>query len=472
MGLGSDGISGALALWVCNGLVAFLIFVRLGLRSWKKSAFTRGDGWLVVALVFNALRMVGDYYTNEYGNPLSIAMLAAVESPHQGQTTELKLTEQERKTLILAGKLMVAARVAIVVVLWSMKMAVLDMLDAFLRQLQCKRQMIWLMHTVLALTFIASILSVFLECQELKLNWTLFPHADRCSYDAVWIITYEISNIITDTLLFFLLVMLILGAPITMSQRIRLSVGGLGAVLITVEIVRLAEGLPFTDILLNRIVWGSIEVVIAASVATLPAIYMLLRAPRSEGAKESSRRATAVDQTFRASTIGPNASTDAKYRGKRLRKQTDHIEFPNIWDGTAPMDTDTYMLMPRDSLRSVIISSVSTEIGDRNSWPGCKPEIRSSYRKSRPCSGLSARWRGVDDNRNDDSGGWIELEETNTRTTAGRPSSPDLDDVEFRASGIFVATELKQEVHRVSEPDQRPRIVTIPRRAKLNHNPV
>lgn len=70
----ADQASGVLALWLCNGLVAFLIILRLVLRKWANLRFTMGDGWLVIALVFNGLRMVGDYYINEYGTPLSVAV--------------------------------------------------------------------------------------------------------------------------------------------------------------------------------------------------------------------------------------------------------------------------------------------------------------------------------------------------------------------------------------------------------------
>lgn len=58
-------------------------------------------------------------------------------------------------------------------------MAVLDMLKTVLGRLRCERMVLWLMYAALASTFLASILSVFLECNDLKLNWTLFPDAER-----------------------------------------------------------------------------------------------------------------------------------------------------------------------------------------------------------------------------------------------------------------------------------------------------
>lgn len=58
-------------------------------------------------------------------------------------------------------------------------MSALDTLKALLRKLRCEPLVLWFMSAVLALTFFASILSVFLECQKLELNWTLFPDAEK-----------------------------------------------------------------------------------------------------------------------------------------------------------------------------------------------------------------------------------------------------------------------------------------------------
>lgn len=56
MALVTDGASGTLALWICNGLAAGLILARLALRKQRRRAFTPGDAWVAVALVFNGSR--------------------------------------------------------------------------------------------------------------------------------------------------------------------------------------------------------------------------------------------------------------------------------------------------------------------------------------------------------------------------------------------------------------------------------
>ncbi len=74
MTLGTNNISGTIAIWLCNGFVMSLILARLWLRSWTQFAHTIGDGWLVVAFIFTGLRIVGDCYMNKYGTPLSVSV--------------------------------------------------------------------------------------------------------------------------------------------------------------------------------------------------------------------------------------------------------------------------------------------------------------------------------------------------------------------------------------------------------------
>ncbi|KAI0414847.1 hypothetical protein F5X98DRAFT_377290 [Xylaria grammica] len=486
-------MSGAIAIWLCNGLVTCLIFARLGLRKWRRFKFTMGDWCLVVALVFNGLRVVGDYYTNKYGTPLNTSVRRVIAPAAEDESAGLELTTEEQNGLVLAGKLAIASRIAIVVVFdagsqssgswwvitWShpyfvgfqstkpllqagityynfladlerpLLMAKMAMADSECRQ-----------SAVLGLTFLACILSVFLECEQLKLNWILFPDPEECSYDRLWIITYELSNIITDTMLFFQPILLILGAPISKWERAWLSlfglgamlVFGLGALLIAVEVIRLVEGLPFTNVILNRIVWGSIEVAIAASVATLPSIYILMRLGFGKRQKED------WDKTQGDS--GELVVTDV-----------------DIWDGNMPAPADmtpghsTRKQLIRNSFQSSLVSSILSSAlagtSNQDNKPKPRSRLRHSLRSSGTGSRISSRLRGADGDLRDTLSGWIELEEVDIESAAEVPS-PEPDDAEQRGGGIFIATEINQETHQAWESDERPRIVTIPRRAKLD----
>lgn len=67
----TDIIYGALALWLSSSITTILFLARLSLRKYRRSSFTLGDACIMVAMVFNCLRIVGEYYANQYGTPLS-----------------------------------------------------------------------------------------------------------------------------------------------------------------------------------------------------------------------------------------------------------------------------------------------------------------------------------------------------------------------------------------------------------------
>ncbi|KAI1350802.1 hypothetical protein F5Y01DRAFT_315461 [Xylaria sp. FL0043] len=503
MPLKTDHISGALAIWLCNGLVASLILARLGLRRWHRFAFTVGDYWLVVALVFTALRVVGDYYMNKYGTPLSMSVHDITVPVILGKPRPLHLTPQEQDSLVLASKLMIATRIAVIMMyvchspieveypvpegphirdetvqylinrldrLWSMKMSVLDILSGLLRQFKCRPLVLWFMSSVLAVTFFASILSIFLECQELELNWVLFPNAHKCSFNSVWIITYEINNIMADIMLFFLPVFLMLLVPIEWPSLPNYGLGvvllfGLGVTLIVVEIVRLIEGLQFTNMLLNRIVWGSVETAIAASIATLPTICILLVLGFQQ------RREKCRDSTHegpRGLPAVPNPTAERAHNQSFSPQQIDTLHENHIHSNTKPMLSNS----AQSSILGSILGSVLPGIS-RNRWTKSDSTLQGPFRGSGIGSGIgsriSSRMRGARNSLSDSLTGWIELEGAGTETASEQASSPEPDDLEYRGEEIFTATEIKQGAHQDWGTDQRPRIVAIPRRAKISH---
>ncbi|KAK5632777.1 hypothetical protein RRF57_008491 [Xylaria bambusicola] len=533
---GTPGISGSLAIWLCNGIIIGLTLTRLGLRRWRRhsnnnnssssNAFTAEDGWLVAALVFHELRVVGDCFMNKYGTPLSVSVnnvISMVDSSSSknerhtvelpwvaGVPTEIPLTDAEVSGLVLAGKLMVVTRISIVVVLWSLKMSVLDMLNTLLQAVRCKQSGIRLMYVILAMTFSASILSIFLECQPFELNWTLFPDVAKCSFDARWLVTYgvfislvvvvfvsrgaktnfaltmltEICNVVTDTMLLFLPILLILGSPISKWERDQLPVArflgmlvfGLGTALIAVEIVRLVEGLLYTNMLLNRIVWGSIEVALATAVTTSPTIYILLKVG-SEGqlklSKQSSHPGTGTIPA------APKANEGGRHEESCAPEQTatlndDSLPRDNAQGEKALISTEmgqeqntrkrATWNQKRSSVIGSILESMLSEAKKRDSWPRPGSVIRNSFRGPGTSSKDSLRMQDADDSLQDVLMGWIEVEETDSGNVP-LPGTPD--NGEYKGAEIMVAREINQEARREPELGQRPRLITISRRAKL-----
>ncbi|KAI8629742.1 hypothetical protein F5Y19DRAFT_75297 [Xylariaceae sp. FL1651] len=431
MATDSSIISGAIALWLCGGLTTILFLVRLGLRKWRRMPFTVGDGWIAVALIFNSVCMAGGYYVNQYGTPLATVT--------EGSDKSLRLTAQESSNLVLTGKLMILNRVAIVVVLWSLKMAVLHSLHHWLRKLRLERLLFYSIYSVLGLTFCASLISIFLECQPLSLYWRLFRNARLCHRNVLWIITYETSNIVTNAMLLAFPLPLVFTPGLSAWKRIQLStIIGLGAFLIAINIIRLIEGFDYSNILPNRIVWASIEILVAALVATLPMISMLLRPAikkpqwEQEGKRKSQRSSGVSGSTFNIA---------ARHRDSWPRQRLESWDelSSGAWDSSA---------------------STEAEVPDSTAKIPFRDSLRNSIRIS--------RLPPVDESPLDGMTSWLELDEVDTQITAGEPFPYGPED-SLGVAHIFVATEITREVWDVGA---RARIVTIPRRVKVNQSPV
>ncbi|KAI1365577.1 hypothetical protein F5Y08DRAFT_338516 [Xylaria arbuscula] len=510
--LGTPGLSGALAIWFCNGLIIQLILGRLILRfvhsrrrnrlrnhnhnpnpnrnpngrhstfSSSFNAFTAGDYWVLLALIIHEVRVVGDYYMNKYGTPLNVSMESLIT-----QATKIPLTTSEQDGLILAGKFMVVSRIAIVVVLWSLKMSTLDTLSAFLPQtIQGKELCIRFMFVILTATFLASFLTIFAECKPFQLNWTLFPDVAKCSFDVKWIVSYEICNIITDTMLLFLPFLLVLGSPaprwnkaqLPFARLIGMLVFVLGVALVAVEIVRLVEGLQLTNMLLNRIIWGSIEAVLATVVATWPNILLQLEFEQQQGPSRQGE-----DMEMRPLSVPSRPNEEIRHEENRAPQQAAEID-----DGAQPpnetprentpapkeMDQEHTRRRPatwnptQNEVIGSILDVMLSEAKSRDSWPRRASGIRDSIRASRSISKSSLRTHGSEGNLQDVLRGWIELEDTDAGSVFQARCSPTPDIAEYNKSAeILVAREVEARSER--ESGQRPRLITIPKRAKLKY---
>lgn len=225
-----------------------------------------------------------------------------------------------------------------------------------------------------------------------------------------------------------------------------------------VIMIRMIQGESFRDILQNRIVWGSVEVVFATAVATLPTIYILLRPGPNEREDDIGKDIHGISE---GSTTAIILDGDASHPGEWPLERVVTCDNPGIWDAPIPTETTrTQNNAPKPIQRTPAWDSTlnhSAETGARNSWQ----TLRDTFRHSLTASNASLVMQNTEENLQDALARWIELEEMNPSSLAREASSPEPDDV-----GIFVATE----IHPGSEDERRPRIITIPRRAILNRS--
>ncbi|KAH7085524.1 hypothetical protein BKA63DRAFT_19450 [Paraphoma chrysanthemicola] len=263
------------SLYVCLVLSLLLIVVRLVLRRVRGQSFTRGDYWCLATAVFILIRLIANHYLLIYGSTRTLSndlRKFLIEG-----NDDVKLSQK-----ITGSKLVLCTRSVLICILWSAKMAVLDLLARLIMKLPFERKMLYGFWAVLLATFIPSIVTVFAGCQPFKLYWQISPNPGTCVRGDEWIYTYEICNIGTDLLLMAVPLSLILSTKIALMQRLRiLLLFSIGVFLIVFSIVRIIQGKSATTQYAHTL-WASLEVLFGTIVAVTPTIYALAHNIREE----------------------------------------------------------------------------------------------------------------------------------------------------------------------------------------------
>ncbi|KAK6351495.1 hypothetical protein TWF718_004655 [Orbilia javanica] len=257
------------SLWACNGIAFLLFMLRLGFRKYRQEKFNLGDLWTALAAVFMIVRVVCQHYILKYGTVTTI-------TPEERANWDF--TQDELDKIVLCSKLNLPGRFSLTTLLWCLKLTVLDFLRRIIRRMAWEKPIIWTFSIVLAITYIAASVSVFIECRPFELWWQVDPDPGPCVQGNLWLLTYEIGNMITDIMLIAVPFPLVFKAKIPLGRRLQLcALFSLGFFLVAICVPRLIQGTSQSHIQLSRTMWASIETLFASIVAMVPTIYVLYR---------------------------------------------------------------------------------------------------------------------------------------------------------------------------------------------------
>ncbi|KAH9879479.1 hypothetical protein IAQ61_001297 [Plenodomus lingam] len=256
------------SMWVCLMLSVALIFIRQVLRRVRGQSVTRGDYWCLSAAIFILGRLLANHFLLLYGSTRVISL--------EDRSLLLQDAYSKKASKIITGsKLVLVTRSLLMCVLWSLKMAVLDLLGRLIMKMPYERKILYVFWTVLGVTFVVSITTVFVECHPFQRHWQIFPDPGECVVGNIWLFTYEICNIITDVILMAVPCSLILFVKIPAMQRLRiLFLFSIGLFLIAISILRIIQG-KNSRAQRAHTLWASLEILFAVIVAVTPTIYAL-----------------------------------------------------------------------------------------------------------------------------------------------------------------------------------------------------
>ncbi|KAH7302939.1 hypothetical protein B0I35DRAFT_321850, partial [Stachybotrys elegans] len=254
-------------LWVCNSLALVLFISRLSLRKLRRQDFTKGDYWTMTVAVWVIVRMAISYPILKHGTSLGMLDLAGWLC-HGTHNSKIGFPVPR---------------------LWSLKMVVLDLIMLLFRRHWYEDWILRSFYVIFLVTYLLSFVSIFVECQPFKLYWQIYPNPGewlvqsplQSAYNLL--IYIKVGNIITDAMLLIPPSRYITKFPFaTMSRRLQLSaLFSLGFFLLAVSVVRIMQGSGNTKIQLNRTLWASLETLVASIVATIPALYTMIRQRKS-----------------------------------------------------------------------------------------------------------------------------------------------------------------------------------------------
>ncbi|KAH7068445.1 hypothetical protein FB567DRAFT_457363 [Paraphoma chrysanthemicola] len=281
-------VQSTVSMWVCLMLALVLIVTRLALRRWRKQGFTHGDGWCMCSAALIVARLVANHLLISYGSTRTLAQPRRIELNSPAFALEAS-------KIVLGSKIVLLTRSLLVSLLWSLKMAVLDLISRLIINMPYERKLLYSLWVVLFATFATSIITTFTGCQPIARYWQIYPDPGECVVGNLWLLTYEVCNMSTDALLMAVAFYLVLSVNMPRIQRFRiLSLFGIGLFLIAISVIRILQGRNART-QRSHTLWASLEVLLAVVVAVTPTIYTLIR---NSNARRQSAMSTAPIRVF------------------------------------------------------------------------------------------------------------------------------------------------------------------------------
>ncbi|KAJ1333500.1 hypothetical protein MN608_03491 [Microdochium nivale] len=137
----------------------------------------------------------------------------------------IPLTDQQLRRREIASGLVLASRISYAATLWTLKYAILEFFKRLTSTTWTRSHVIMLqiIRGILVATFIAVCIVDLTECQPFQNYWQVLPDpGGRCRQGFVQLLTMAVCNVVTDLLLVFFPVPIILTSHMTVKKKFQL----------------------------------------------------------------------------------------------------------------------------------------------------------------------------------------------------------------------------------------------------------
>jgi hypothetical protein len=279
-----------LVCWWATALCTCIIVLRIVGRFIRTERLFPEDRIAALALIPLFLRMGCVHYILLHGT-------------NNAQLEGVVLTDLEIRHKEIASGLVLLSRVLYAATLWILKSTILE----FFRRLtdvswerSYQRALVAVRWTLL-LTFVAVVISDLAECQPFYQYWQVLPVPDgQCRQGYAQLITMAACNILTDLLLVFFPVPIILQSHVGLKRKIQLTcLFSLSLTVVAVTLYRVPHIIWEDGRQQYRSLLASIELIFATTAANALVLGSFVR---DRGVKKAKfRRASAADSFDRGS---------------------------------------------------------------------------------------------------------------------------------------------------------------------------
>lgn len=201
-----------LVCWWITSFCAVIIIIRLLGRFVRTERLFREDKTTALALIPLFLRMGCIHYVLLYGT-------------NNADFTGANLSDAQIKQKSIASGLVLASRVFYAATLWIFKITIVEFfkrLTDVTWERSYRRALNYIWGTII-LTFVAVVISDLAECQPFAHYWQVFPDpGPQCRQGIAQLVTFAVCNVLTDLLLVFFPIPIILRSAMPLKRKVQL----------------------------------------------------------------------------------------------------------------------------------------------------------------------------------------------------------------------------------------------------------
>lgn len=267
--------------FVCAALSILILLVRIVAARMKQGRFDISTLLCVAALAVAGARIAVNQYVLSYGTVND----ALFGKAHQ-------FSPEHLRKLKIGSILSLIARLLITTFYW-LQNCLLLLFYSHIFQVRARWTTILIRMCWIAIptTYIAVVLSTFLECHPFKLYWQVEPNPGHCVKAYIQLLLQAIANIILDLHLLAISVPLLLVQHRTTIERLRIgTLFTLGFFCIIITCIRLAYVYAESSYQPTRSLWASVQMLVSCFVANAPTIYGSTKLIKRRKSEQMARR--------------------------------------------------------------------------------------------------------------------------------------------------------------------------------------